>query len=222
MRVAREYKTVDALDAMCAAGLKLPWGREDALRRLREIDAGAITGSAALKSFLEAVSLEVIRFEKSGDAQKFFLIGEKAYYGNLDKNVYTVLPGTCEVLNELSSVHILVLVSKGEERLQFHKMVSAGIASTLFRKIIITSVYDKKVAYQEVIKHFQISPLKSVVIGDKFDTDLMPATLLGMKTIHVQWGRGRNDEKGKKMATASVKSLREILAVLAKIEKGGL
>lgn len=216
-KVAREHKTKDALNAMCAAGLKLPFGADDAVRQLCEIDLTASTGSVAIKEFLST-----IKIEKAGDSEKFLLVGERAYYGNLEKNVYFALPGALEILKSLRQAHIIVLVSKGQEKLQYHKLASAGIDPIWFRKIIITSIYDKKTAYQEVLKHFQVSPFKTIVIGDKFDLDLMPAALLGMKTIHVQWGRGKNDEKGKKMATASIKSLNELPLVLAKIEKGAL
>ncbi|MBI2573051.1 HAD family hydrolase [Candidatus Woesearchaeota archaeon] len=216
-KVAREYKTKDAINAMITAGLKLPFGNDDALKQLREIDSTAPTGSEAIKIFLST-----IKFEKNTDKDKFALIAEKAYYGNLDKNTYSALPGAVELLQSLQGQHTLVIVSKGEEKLQYHKMATAGIATSLFRKIVVISIYDKKTAYQEVLKHFQISPVKAIVVGDKFDLDLMPAALLGMKTIHIQWGRGKHDEKGKKMATASVRSLNEILDVLAKIEKGAL
>ena len=67
----------------------------------------------------------------------------------------------------------------------------AKLDETLFEKIIVTTNYNKSVPYQELLNDFEFNPSEILVCGDKYKTDLIPAKLLGMKTVHMKWGKGK-------------------------------
>ncbi|MBT3835893.1 HAD family hydrolase, partial [Candidatus Woesearchaeota archaeon] len=51
--------------------------------------------------------------------------------------------------------------------------------------------YDKLDSYKKILKELQFEPENSMVIGDKYKTDLLPAKTLGIKTVHMKWGKGK-------------------------------
>ena len=66
---------------------------------------------------------------------------------------------------------------------------------------------------------YDIEPGNVVVIGDKFKTDLIPAKELGMKTIHMQWGRGKVFLPQKGDVDYSVEALHEVVSIVRGLEK---
>ena len=96
-----------------------------------------------------------------------------------------------EVLNLLHKSHKLAMVTHGNEKVQYDKIKLANIDKSLFSKILVTRNYDKSKSYQQILDEFGFKPQEIIVIGDKYKTDLLPAKKLGMKTVHMKWGKGK-------------------------------
>ncbi len=157
-------------------------GVEANFEKLWEINGHASNGNEALDKFFD--------FEGIKDKE---LIKEaiELYYTepNTDFSIRLV-DGAKELLENLKN-HTLVVVTQGEEKWQIEKFSKSGLDNSLFSKIIVTPKYDKGDCYSELLKEFSVSASNSLVVGDKYKTDLLPAKKLGMKTAHIKWGRGK-------------------------------
>lgn len=168
-----------ALQAMVKAGLKVS-SPDAAFQTLLSINASAPNGKETLRTFLDNIRADA----------RFLEIGVKEYYNATETElVLSPLPQAKEILAELQGSHNLVIVSTGEEKQQQLKLKKANIDSTLFHKIIVCEGYNKKVHYKNLMKEFNYQPEEILVCGDKFETDLLPAKELGMRTVHLLWGR---------------------------------
>lgn len=119
-----------------------------------------------------------------------------------------------EVLEELSSSHPLVLVTKGKEKIQREKMERAGISSEFFTKLYFCTDGDKKKIYKKVSEEMGISPLNALVCGDRIFLDLSPAKELGYKTVQIKWGRGLGNTGFKKDVDYTILYLKELVDLL--------
>jgi FMN phosphatase YigB (HAD superfamily) len=171
-----------ALKEMDREGLQIPEGLE-ALDLLTRLDAVAESAREAISEFVEII----------GADKRFYEIGCRAVYHEIS-NDFTVfaLENAYEILNLLKQNHQLALVSVGVEHQQLLKMKKAGIDSTLFSKIIISRERDKKPHYSAIMEELGFQASDVLVCGDRVEIDLAPAKELGIKTVHMQWGRGAN------------------------------
>ncbi len=175
------FKLRLALRAMINAGLKVD-SEENSFKNIMAINISAGNGKRTIKQFLK----------ETGWDEHIFNVGINTYYGENKESIpINPLPNVLRVLPELKQENILVLVSCGDEKEQLHKLHSAGIKEEWFKKIIITSNYNKTSDYKHVLKEFFINPKDAMAIGDKFDGDLLPAKNLGIKTVHFMSGRGK-------------------------------
>ena len=95
-------------------------------------------------------------------------------------------------------------------------MKKAGIDTSIFSKIIITEEYNKRQKYEEIMKEFKSTPLDTIVVGDKFYSDLLPAKELGIKTVQVLWGRAlKYPEEG---ADYKIKTLRDLPKIVEQLQ----
>ncbi|NQV91493.1 HAD family hydrolase [Candidatus Woesearchaeota archaeon] len=171
-----------ALQEMIKAGLKVE-NEETAFQRLLKLNDSTDNGKMALQTFLQELNI---------NNEKILEIGHHAYYGGpVVEIVRPPLPGALEVLQQLHQHHTLSLVTHGEPATQNDKIKRAHIDASLFKKIIITPHYDKLNSYKKILQELNFKPENSVVIGDKYKTDLLPAKALGMKTVHMKWGKGK-------------------------------
>lgn len=69
-------------------------------------------------------------------------------------------------------------------------------------------------AFGAVIKARGVSPADCIVVGDQEETDIIPAKRIGTRTIFV------HPTKRSRLADASIKSMRELLAAMEKLSKG--
>ena len=172
------FKLHLALKAMVDAGLKVDSEKEafDKLMRLTH----SANGKSTIKKFLQQTQWD----------ENIFNVGVDAYYNKAEGGKVDPLPNTLNVLQELSQEHNLILLSYGSEKEQYHKMQLAKINVNWFKKIIIADQYNKFPYYQQLLKEFSINPNQVLVIGDKYDGDLLPAKQLGITIVHFMHGRG--------------------------------
>ena len=168
-----------ALQAMMKAGLKIS-SPDAAFQTLLSINASAPNGKETLRTFLDNIRADA----------RFLEMGVKEYYGGSETSfLVSPLPEALKILTELKENHDLAIVSTGNEKQQHLKLKKANINPALFHKIIVCEGYNKKVHYKNLMKEFNSRPDNILVCGDKFETDLLPAKELGMRTAHLLWGR---------------------------------
>jgi len=191
-----------SLQAMIDAGLKVS-SFEKAFQELQVIDAKSPNGKETLTQFVEKMRAESHLLD----------VGLREYLRLPEDVSISALDGAEEVLTALAQEHTLVIVSTGLEEAQHAKMKKAGLKTELFHKIIICPDYNKKQYYLHLLEELRYDATETIVCGDKFDTDLLPAKELKMITVQMLWGRAlRTSSEGK--ADYTIKNLREILAIV--------
>ncbi len=168
-----------ALQAMVQAGLKVS-SVDKSFQVLMDINSNSPNGKETLRTFLESIRADA----------RFLEIGVKEYYGATETSFpVSPLPQAMETLRELHGSHDLVIVSTGDEKQQQRKLKKANIDPALFQAIIVCAGYNKKNHYRNLMKEFNYNAQDILVCGDKFETDLLPAKELGMRTVNILWGR---------------------------------
>ncbi len=203
-------KLEDALVRMKEAGLALP-DMSEAKEMIKRLDESAESARQTLAEFLEIC----------GADQKYLQIGVKEVYENisLDMPVFP-LDNALLVLNELSALHQLALVTIGKREQQLQKMKKAGIDSTLFSKIVVSEERIKKTHYQTLVEELGFAPRDVLVCGDRIATDLTPAKELGFKTVHMRWGRGLSSAGAKSDVDYTISQLNEITEIIKNASNG--
>ena len=122
-----------------------------------------------------------------------------------------------EILEALSEMHKLALVTIGQEHLQLLKLKKAGIHSDIFSKIVVTPVKNKKKYYQMIVEELDVDPCDVLVCGDRIATDLTPAKELGYKTVQMLSGRGVHCKGDRNDVDYVISHLSEIMKILSEI-----
>jgi len=194
-------QTEKVFEKLLKAGLK---AERSMLERFKKINRSSVSGKEAIRKFLAELGQE-----------NFLEIGLKEYYENNEVNVpVSQMKGATRVLTQLKENNYLVLVTYGLEEQQYKKMYSAGINKNWFSKILFVDQRNKKREYARLRQEFGIGVKNIVVCGDRYETDLIPAKELGMKTIHVCWGRGKISVPKEGEVDYIVTDLREIIKIV--------
>lgn len=195
-----------ALRAMMEARLNVI-SEEEAFASLQEIDRHSPNGRETLRQFLEKLNANAHLLE----------IGTKEYYGKTEVDFpVTALEEAVDTLTQLKKKHQLILISTGVEEEQFRKMKSAGITTTIFQKIVICQEYNKKKYYQQLQQEFNCPSSEILICADKFETDLLPAQELGMKTVQILWGRALTTPKTGN-PDYQIRKIKELLSIVDKV-----
>lgn len=194
-----------SLQAMIDAGLKVS-SFEKALQELQKIDANSQNGKETLTKFLREIHAE----------PHFLDIGLTEYLHLPAEFSISAMEGVKEVLAKLVQKHTLVIVSTGIEEAQHTKMKKAGLQKELFHKIIIIPDYNKKKYYLGLLQELQYDADETLVCGDKFDTDLLPAQELKIKTVQMLWGRALKAPSSGK-ADYTITKLSELLPIVEEL-----
>lgn len=129
------------------------------------------------------------------------------------------MKGVVSILLKLFSKHHLCLVTAGSKEYQYQKLKKAGIDTSFFSKIIVTSDVGKKESYRKLLQGFNVTPSEVVVCGDRICVDLLPAKELGFTTIQMLWGRGEIIEGDKDYVDYRINNFISIPKVIEKIIK---
>ena len=125
----------------------------------------------------------------------------------------TPLPGALELLRLLAVDHRMAIVTIGDEMRQLEKLRLSGFDKKLFESIHVTPKRDKKKIYQELLAKWKTDPFNILVVGDRVTTDLQPAKELGMRTCHIEWGRGQNNTGSKRYVDVTINALTQVKAI---------
>lgn len=105
--------------------------------------------------------------------------------------VIRTTPKAKDVLHALhENGHRLAIVTGGKQTFQLEKLKKAGFELSMFSKIMIPEDSVKKPCYEALLNEFLVLPSQGVVVGDRVSMDLLPAQELGLRTVHMRWGRG--------------------------------
>jgi FMN phosphatase YigB (HAD superfamily) len=145
-------------------------------------------------------------------------IGINAYYKNPNCEI-KIKQETLSILKELKNNNInLAIVSHGDEVIQTKKIDQNNL-KPLFNQIIITNTYNKLNQYKYLMNLQEYYNQEIIVVGDKFETDLLPAAQLNLTTIHMQKGRGIKDFIGKSQSDYCIKHINELLPIIEKCKQ---
>ncbi len=153
---------------------------------------------------------------KKGDLEMFKLLNvEKPKWNHKDERLYADTEKCLRILSEKYNIGVIANQSLGTaERLE-----DFGILKYI--DLVIASAEegvakpDKRI-FEIALERSDCNSSDAVMIGDRIDNDIVPAKLLGMKTIWIKQGFGQywnitsEDEK----ADYVVGSLRELCAIL--------
>lgn len=202
-----------ALKEMIKAGLVVP-SEEDAFQLLMKINRQfSLNGKNTIFKFLEQLQKETNL--SPIDVTKLADLAIKVYYGEGEiATPIDPVPGALTILKILKERYKLVLLSVGVKEFQYYKMRRAGIPKDIFKEIIIIDDYKKKQHYKQLLKRYTLTPDQILVCGDRFKVDLLPARELGMKTVHLQWGRGKVDQPYEGEVDYSITNLEELKKII--------
>ncbi len=199
-------KLKDALVAMIKAGMQII-SIDLAFKQLLDLDKTCTSGKQTIQTFCQSYS-----------QPEFQSAGTQEYYENIDPSKINIplMPFANETIKSLKQQgHTIALVSHGVEEQQHQKIQQAGVDKSVFSQIYITQKKDKEIYYQKLMDEFN-SPLSlTIVIGDSIDRDLLPAKILGIKTVHLLHGRGKHIQyTPKTQPSFSIKSLNELSDII--------
>lgn len=178
------YLTIPRLESafslLVEKGLRVG-NQEEAFALLIRLNQTAESAKSALLEFLEIL----------GQKDPFAELGIQEIYKEMDDDSeLEPLEGVRETLDLLQERHTLCIATMGVEREQRRKIEKAGIDSTLFSKILVSSDKNKKPLYKKILEETGFTPKETVVCGDRIQIDLLPAKELGFSTVHIRSGRG--------------------------------
>jgi putative hydrolase of the HAD superfamily len=175
------YKFKICVEALLEAGLPAP-SFQEAYQRLLEINSTALRSQDALKRLIEEYRAPSSLYET---ASPLFTSPLPP-----DFRVPTT-PYAKQILEWLVPRAHLALVTGGHPPFQLEKLKKAGLDGPFFSKIAVPENSVKGPHYEAFVKEFSERPQDVVVCGDRVAMDLEPARQLGLKTIHMRWGRGK-------------------------------
>ena len=171
--------------------------------QLLQINKTTKNGKQTLTTFLQSIN------NKNKDLTN---IGIDAYYKNPNCQI-KINQDTLNILKELKNDHNLAIVSHGDQEIQTKKIDQNNL-KPLFKQFIITTTYDKFQQYKYLINLQEYQNQTVMVVGDKFETDLLPAQKMNLITVQIQKGRGIKDFIGKSQSDYCIKHINELLSII--------
>ncbi len=197
----------ESIKAMVKKGLKVE-SLKKAINRLAEINTQSKNTSEAISKYLEEVG---------EDPKKYLEFGKRAVYDFNFEKLIKPNKGAIEALEKLISLEIdLALVTTGGEERQMKKMEISGIDKNKFKRIYAVSEYDKTEPYKKIMVELGHSPSQTLIVGDRYETDLIPGKNLGAKIAWIPRGRGKINPPEKNEVDYIIEDLYEIIKIVEK------
>ncbi|MFZ6032657.1 MULTISPECIES: HAD family hydrolase [unclassified Melioribacter] len=127
---------------------------------------------------------------------------------------------TKEILNQLSNEYLLALISNYYGNIE---IVLKELSIKKYFAFIVDSAVigfrkpDPKI-FQFALNELGVNPNNAVMIGDSYNNDIVPAKLIGCKTIWIN-NRGWNEQNENDKADFIIKSFKELPEILKTINK---
>jgi FMN phosphatase YigB (HAD superfamily) len=204
----RSRKLSDALHSLIKAGLRVS-SFQEAQKRLLEIDRTSPTIRATLTQVIQ---------EQEGDPSLLDL-ALKEYYENISPGmIISPLPGAIDLLQWVSTRHLIALVSVGIPSQQIEKAKQAGIDLSLFDFVEFLSSPNKQPIYEKLIVQAGMPVDQVIVCGDKVQVDLVPAKAAGCTTVRILHGRENGEKLSPFFADYTIKTLFDLKPIITALE----
>ncbi len=174
------FKLQECLNLLLASGVSLP---ENALEQLLHRNSKAEKSTVALIEFAKSFHASDEQIAKAMSPLNSILP---------DSFQIPLTPNAKEILEYFKPICPMAIVTSGHPPYQMDKLKKAGIEPSIFSMIAIPEDSVKKPHYEALQKKFNIPSKEIWVCGDRMEMDLRPAFELGMNTIHMRWGRGKD------------------------------
>lgn len=200
------FKLKYALEEMIKQGLEIT-DFNGSLKHLLDLNEEVHSSRLGLELFLEEL-----------DAGRFLNHGVQALDTLLPENFTVSTTFNAEkVLGELKNQHTLALVTYGNPEYQRQKLKKSGIQEEIFKQIIVVPTQNKKSSYEFLLKQLQVKPQEALVCGDRVMGDLVPAKELGIRTVHMRSGRGKNNSSPKNAVDYTIENLSELKLIILRM-----
>lgn len=186
------FAAKESCQAMIAAGLNTDL---DSCLRFREFllqntPRSAVFDQIVLHFGVRSNSPE----QKVIPAHEVVRAGVDAFYNRTVKEDLKWEPQIKQMVQDLGSIYKLYLVTSGHPETQEQKITKLE-AAPLFRQIFFvdSSKHEtKQAAFQKILMESQIPAEACLSVGNRVDTDLGEAKVLGFKTCWVRYGEYAN------------------------------
>lgn len=146
-----------------------------------EVDNIPYFGYGAMSFILSMIELAIEITENRihpGDIQQIIQLGKEMLTHEV-----ILFPGVEELLESLSSVSPLMLITKGDLFHQQRKFKESGLGDH-FQALEVVSEKDPSV-YQEILQRYKIQPERFLMIGNSLRSDIVPILELGGWALHL-------------------------------------
>jgi putative hydrolase of the HAD superfamily len=159
---------------------------------------------------------EVCRIHKIKKPARYIAAAVAAYH-NTKMSIlpYPEIPRMLLTLRE--NGYKLYTATNGNAIKQWDKLIRLGIALYFEDVFVSDEVGEEKsvIFFKDVLKKLKAIPEECVMIGDREDSDIIPAKKIGMYAIRVRRGKYA---KGKTCADANVRDFSNILEIIKSLE----
>jgi len=195
----------EAINVMVKEGLGVD-SVDNAVDRLAEINSNSSNCPEAITEYLNEIG---------ADPAKYMEVGKRAIYAFNLENLIKLNLGVVEMLEKLSFLGVdLVIVTKGWKERQMKIIEATGIDKSKFKRIYIVTDYDKTEPYKRAMEELGHPAENTLVVGDRYETDLIPGKNLGTKVVWVPRGRGKINPPKKEDVDYIINDFREILEIV--------
>lgn len=96
-----------------------------------------------------------------------------------------MLPGVQSVLAQLSQVHPLILITKGDQLEQEDKITRSGLAP-YFRQVEIVA-HKTPAVYRRILDQSKIDPHHFWMVGNSLRSDILPVLAIGGRAVYIPY-----------------------------------
>jgi len=146
-----------------------------------EVDNIQYFGYGAMSFILSMIELAIRITEERihpGDIQQIIQLGKKMLTHEV-----VLFQGVGELLEALSPVYPLMLITKGDLFHQQRKFKASGL-SGYFKALEVVSEKDPEV-YTEILQRYGIRPDRFLMIGNSLRSDILPVLEVGGWALHL-------------------------------------
>jgi putative hydrolase of the HAD superfamily len=129
-------------------------------------------------SMIEAAIKTSSQMIHASEIQKIISIGKDLMNSRVE-----LLANAENVINELASNSVLMLLTKGELFEQQGKITRSGL-SGYFRYVEIVSEKNEQ-TYSDILKKYNIAPRNFIMIGNSLKSDIMPVLNIGGNAVYI-------------------------------------